>query len=85
MSEETVYPLQIGIKIAGANNDSFQSSVVEIVQSHCPEVCAESVASRESGKGNYLSLTIQVTVNNRDHLQNLYDELHAHEDVKWVL
>jgi putative lipoic acid-binding regulatory protein len=79
------YPSDFPIKIMGAMQDDFASTMVELVQQHDPDFHAGKMEMRPSSKGTYLSLTVTVRATSREQLDNLYRALTSHPMVKIVL
>lgn len=79
------YPSDFPIKIMGAMQDDFASTMVELVQLHDPDFHAGKMEMRPSSKGTYLSLTVTVRATSREQLDNLYRALSSHPMVKVVL
>ena len=79
------YPSDFPIKIMGAMQDDFASTMVELVQQHDPDFHAGKMEMRPSSKGTYLSLTVTVRATSREQLDNLYRALSSHPMVKVVL
>jgi putative lipoic acid-binding regulatory protein len=79
------YPSDFPIKIMGAMQDDFASTMVELVQRHDPDFHAGKMEMRPSSKGTYLSLTVTVRATSREQLDNLYRALSSHPMVKVVL
>jgi putative lipoic acid-binding regulatory protein len=56
-----------------------------VVQRHAPEFNGDSIETRLSSKGGYLSLTCTIRATSREQLDALYCELSGHPMVKVVL
>lgn len=63
----------------------FQSVVLDIVRKHAPEVCEDHIKIRNSGKGNYISITITVNATSKKQLDSIYLDLNACEHVNMTL
>lgn len=79
------FPCDFPLKIMGAADAGFAQSVVEVVLKHARDFDAESVETRPSKAGNYLSLTCTVRAVSQAQLDALYRDLTAHPMVKVVL
>jgi putative lipoic acid-binding regulatory protein len=79
------YPSRFPIKVMGANVDGFVHAVTRIAGQFDPDFDASSVELRNSNAGNYLGVTITVTVTSRAQLDELYRTLSTHPMVKVVL
>src|SRR6187455_1859415 len=79
------YPSLFPIKVMGAKADGFVHAVTQIARQFDPTFDASSVELRDSKGGNYLGVTITVTVTSREQLDELYRTLSSHPMVKVVL
>ena len=79
------YPSRFPIKVMGAKADGFVHAITSIAVQFDPEFDAASVELRDSSAGNYLGITITVTVTSREQLDELYRTLSTHPMVKIVL
>lgn len=79
------YPSRFPIKVMGVKADGFVHAITTIAREHDPTFDASTVELRDSSAGNYLGITITVTVTSRKMLDNLYRALTSHPMVKVVL
>lgn len=77
------FPCSFPFKVVGNASDELADRVVAVVQKHAPG--DYSPLTKISSKGTYHSITIRVTVIDKDHVELLYTELAAVEGVKRVL
>ncbi len=77
------FPCEFPIKIMGIADLNFEAMMVEIVQRHIGSL--NSVKSRNSTGGKYMSVTISFIAQSRVQLDALYMELTQHKLVKMVL
>ena len=59
------YPLDFPIKIMGRNEPGFMQKVVAIVRHHAPDFDPDTVETRPSRKGAYLSVTCVIRATSR--------------------
>ena len=85
--DETLFefPCEFPLKVMGRNNDDFIATVNRIANIHVECFDNGCVAMRESGGGKFLSITITFEAQSKDHVDNFYRELHAHEHVLMLL
>lgn len=85
--EDTIieFPCQFPIKAMGMAEEGFDILVVTIVRKHVPDLAENSVKSRLSQEGKYISITVDVVAESKQQLDNIYLELTAHEKVLWAL
>ncbi len=79
------YPSRFPIKVMGANVDGLVQAVTLIARQFDPAFDAASIELRNSKAGNFLGVTITVTVVSREQLDELYRSLSTHPMVKVVL
>lgn len=77
------FPCAFTFKVMGIANDTLEAQILEVVQRLAPGEYAPK--SRLSGKGNYRSITLSIRVTSKTHIEQLYQELGAIEDVRHVL
>lgn len=77
------FPCQFPFKVLGQAHDELVDTVVAVVQQHAPGDYSPTV--RPSTKGTYFSVTVQVTVTSKEHVETLYQALGDIETVKYVL
>jgi hypothetical protein len=69
----------------GRHDADFEALVVAMISAHAGEIPAESVRSRASSNGRFLSVTVTITARSRGQLDNVYRTLTASEQVLFVL
>ena len=86
-SEESAieYPCEFPIKAMGLATASLHLTVLEIVQRHAPDADENTLKSRPSSNGKYVSITVTITAQNRPQLDAIYTDLSACEHVLMTL
>jgi putative lipoic acid-binding regulatory protein len=79
------FPCLYPIKIIGVASIEFQTEVVTIVEKHAGKISSDLIELQISKKSTYVSVRITIAATGVDQLQNLFDELKTHENVKMVL
>lgn len=79
------FPCDFPLKVMGRAESDFDALVVAIVRRHVEDLREGAVSSRESRKGNYVSVTVTIQAESQAQLDSLYHELSAHERVLMVL
>ncbi|NIP16756.1 MAG: DUF493 family protein [Xanthomonadales bacterium] len=69
------FPCRFPIKAMGRNHDDFESVVTEIVLRHAKMFPGEAVATKASGEGNFLSVTMTVEAQSQEQLDRIYNDL----------
>lgn len=77
------FPTRFSFKVLGLADESLPSKVVEAVQQHAPGDYAPTI--KPSSKGKYHSVSINVTVTSKEHIETLYKALGDIDIVKYVL
>lgn len=75
------FPCDYQVKAMGHDDGEFQNLVVEILTRHCQEIDHEKIVCKASKGGKYLSVSVTIEAQSREHLDAIYDELTAHEKV----
>jgi putative lipoic acid-binding regulatory protein len=79
------FPCVFPIKAMGRTAPDFESTVTTIVFSHAEPYAGEAVVVRESGEGNFQSVTVTVVATSREQLDRIYMDLTACEAVLMAL
>ena len=73
------------IKVIGIAENGLEMLVTGIVGKHVPDLTEGAVRNRLSREGKYISITITVTVESRQQLDNIYLDVTTHEKVLMAL
>ena len=79
------FPCYFPIKIIGINKASFQKEITDIIQHYASEENPPKITLKPSKEDRYLSITATVYVMNQETLDNIYQEITKHPDIKMVL
>jgi putative lipoic acid-binding regulatory protein len=79
------FPCRFPIKIMGKERADFQEHVVGLISSHVGDIAKTDVTVRLSRKGNFLALTVTISAESREQLDDVYRSLTASERVLFVL
>ena len=87
MADESLleFPCRFPIKVMGRAHADLETEIVAIVREHAPDLTDSDVRARQSGKGNYLAITLTVNATSREQLDAIYLALNAHERVVMTL
>ena len=94
MSEESVdsdddslfqFPCEFPIKAMGKAGPELEAAVIEIMHRHVPDLGEGAIYTHESGKGNYISITVIVQAKSRAQLDAIYMDLTACELVLYAI
>ena len=78
------FPCRFPIKVIGSGED-FDLIVCEIIRRHVPDIGEGAIKTRNSRNGNYIAVTVTITAESRQQLDNIYMELTSHERVAMAL
>ena len=79
------FPAEIPIKVLGRNTSEFRDSALGIIRTHFPTLAEAAIGERVSRDGGYLSLTITVRFETRNHADAVYRALSAQDQILMVL
>lgn len=87
MTEESImeFPCDFPIKIMGEDNAEFRQAVRSLVEKHTGPLPDSAIQTALSRTERFVSLTITVTAQSREQLDNIYQDLTDHDDVKMAL
>ena len=75
------FPCEYQIKAMGLDDGRFHEVVIEIIRRHCDSVREDSLSSRASRTGKYVSVSIVIEASSREQLDAIYEDLTTHEKV----
>lgn len=79
------FPCEFPIKAMGKAGSELEVAVIEIMRRHVPDLGEGAISFRESGKGNYVSITVVVQARSREQLDAIYMDLTACEYVLFAI
>ena len=79
------YPCDFPIKVVGLATDAFELAVLVIIRKHYTNLKENALSTRLSKDGKYMSITIDVTAESREQLDNTYIELNNSDAVIMTL
>jgi len=77
------FPTVLNFKVMGIASDELPDLIIAELQKHTPDDYIPKI--KPSSKGNYLSVSIAVTVTSKGHIEKIYETLNAIEQVRYVL
>jgi len=75
------FPCEFQIKAMGLDDGRFHEVVIGIIRRHCDKVRDDSMRTRASRAGKYVSVSIVIEAGSREQLDAIYDDLTAHDKV----
>ncbi len=87
MNDETVmeFPCEFPIKMMGKDTPEFIATARSLVEKHAGPVDDASVRTAQSSNGNFVSVTVTISASSRKQLDDIYQDLTAHDDVLMAL
>lgn len=87
MSQDTFleFPCEFPLKIMGAADEEFKNEVVRLVTQFTPDFDPQTIETRPSRNGNYISLTCTIHATSKEQIDNTYLALTSHPLVKMML
>ncbi|WP_018295418.1 YbeD family protein [Mariprofundus ferrooxydans] len=79
------FPCRFPVKVMGSNSDHFREDIVAIAREHFTPLDEADITVTASRTAKYLSVSVIVTAESREQLDNLYRAINAHPDVRMVL
>ena len=79
------FPCRYPVKAMGRRQPGLEDLVVSLVNRHAELADAQSVRTKSSKAGNFMSVTIVINASSRDQLDNIYRDLTAREEILMVL
>ncbi len=82
-NDETLlkFPCRFPIKAMGKGVIGLESTVIEIVRKHAPDLGSEDVRIKPSRNGRYISVTVNINATSKAQLDNIYLGLTSHPDI----
>lgn len=87
MSDETAleFPCEFPIKMMGRESAQFRATARGIVEKHAGAVADDAVQASLSRNGRFVSVTVTITATSKQQLDDIYQDVTAHEDVLMAL
>ncbi len=79
------FPCEYPIKVLARSDDGFETTIIDVFESHAPGFCRETITMNVSSKGTFSSMTITITATGVDQLDALHKGLLATGIVKMVI
>jgi len=79
------FPCRIGIKAMGRQSGDFPRTVRALVALHVDDEAISEVRVRTSAGGRFLSVTVEVALQERSQMEAIYAAMHEHPDILMTL
>ncbi len=80
-----VFPCDFGIKAMGLASEDFVATVLGLIAPHVSELDESRVQTKQSSSGKYTSVTVPIWAISKTQLDTIYQALHAHKSIKYLL
>lgn len=75
------FPRFHGVKAIGFSTAEVQNVLISLIEAVNLNFKEDSISSKPSRSGKYISVTIEVHFNNDQEVKRLYGQLHDHPDI----
>lgn len=79
------FPGEYTFKVIGSNSPEFVSSVIQAAVNILGKTADPDVDTRESSKGNHISVTLTVSVSQADVILDIYEAFQQMDEVRFIL
>ncbi|MFB6351732.1 MAG: DUF493 domain-containing protein [Bradymonadaceae bacterium] len=85
LEETHSFPCPYQFKIIGANNEEFIAEVVQVGVNVVGSEAEPEVSTRESSGGKYVSVSMEMWVEDAETILDVYERVRTIDEVKMVL
>ena len=87
MSEESAitFPCRFPIKMMGRDTPEFRATARSLVEKHAGAVADDAVQTALSRNARFVSVTVTITAESQEQLDNIYRDVTSHDDVLMAL
>ncbi len=79
------FPCQFPIKAMGRDAERVEKALLDAVERHAPDTPRDEITRRASRTGKFSSITITITADSKEQLDNIYRDLTDSDDVTMAL
>lgn len=75
------FPCEFPIKMLGRDRPEFRHAALALIEQHAGEIQDHAIRTALSRNGNFLSITITITAQSQQQLDDIYRDLTEHDDI----
>lgn len=79
------FPCDYSVKVFGKTCDEIHATVLTIVEQHTDKIHPDSIITKQSSKGGYVSITLKIIATSRAQLDSINQDLQDCKLVAYVL
>lgn len=79
------FPCRFPIKVMGRDQPEFESHVIELINQYAGPIADQDISARTSSKRKFIALTVTVSAESREQLDDIYRALSASEQVLYLI
>ena len=83
--QQLVFPCNYSLKVIGVTGDSFETTVIPIINKHIPNLTEGAISYNKSRGNKYTAITIKFYAISREQVDALYQELTSTPEVLMAL
>jgi putative lipoic acid-binding regulatory protein len=75
------FPCDFPIKMMGRDEDSFREAAIAVIEEHAGKLSDDAISTSSSRKGNFVSITVTISAQSQQQLDDIYQALTDHEEI----
>lgn len=75
------FPCDFPIKMMGRDQDSFRQAAIAAIEEHAGKLSDDAISTSSSRKGNFVSITVTISAQSQQQLDDIYQALTDHEEI----
>jgi putative lipoic acid-binding regulatory protein len=75
------FPCDFPIKMMGRDQDSFRKAAIAVIEEHAGKLSDDAISMSSSRKGNFISITVTISAQSQQQLDDIYQALTDHEEI----
>ena len=75
------FPCDFPIKMMGRDQDSFRQAAIAVIEEHAGKLPDDAISTSSSRKGNFISITVTISAQSQQQLDDIYQALTDHEEI----